>query len=239
LLQSGIVHYFKQQNQWALDFEGNYLNIVESILTAKRRGSRLRSGPELEICGYGCNDHFYESDTVEHSWDMVARLLEQNDILIDVGLPIMFKNCLYNCRLLFVNGKIIGIRPKISLANDGNYREARWFTAWKRGTVCQFTLPDKIQEITGQFSVPIGDIVLRTTDGITIGFESCEELFTPLASNCYHALLGTDLILNGSASHHEFMKLQKRVELILAVTKKNGGTYLYSNLLGCDGERLY
>lgn len=27
-------------------------------------------------------------------------------------------------------GKIIGIRPKIYLANDGNYREMRWFTPW-------------------------------------------------------------------------------------------------------------
>jgi NAD+ synthase (glutamine-hydrolysing) len=170
---------------------------------------------------------------------MVVLLLAQYDILIDVGMPLMFKNCLYNCRLVFLNGKIIGIRPKISLANDGNYREARWFTAWKRGVVAIFPLPDKIKEITGQSSVPIGDIILRTLDGITIGFESCEELFTPMPSNCYHAVFGTDFILNGSASHHEFMKLQKRVELISAVTKKNGGTYLYSNMMGCDGERLY
>ena len=27
-------------------------------------------------------------------------------------------------------GKIVGIRPKIYLANDGNYREMRWFTPW-------------------------------------------------------------------------------------------------------------
>ena len=25
------------------------------------------------------------------------------------------------------------IRPKSSLADDGNYREGRWFTAWKQG----------------------------------------------------------------------------------------------------------
>lgn len=222
-----------------MDFHGNYENIVESICLARSNGSKLRSGPELEICGYGCNDHFYEPDTVEHSWEMVVLLLAQNDILIDVGLPVMFKNCLYNCRLIFVNGKIVGIRPKISLANDGNYREARWFTAWKRGVVTEFTLPDKIRKVTGQISVPIGDITLRTADGITIGFESCEELFTPFASNVYHAVSGIDIILNGSASHHELMKLQKRVELISAVTKKNGGIYLYSNLLGCDGERVY
>ena len=29
---------------------------------------RLQVGPELEIPGYGCEDHFMEHDTVEHSW---------------------------------------------------------------------------------------------------------------------------------------------------------------------------
>ncbi|KAL5056110.1 hypothetical protein RYX36_036792, partial [Vicia faba] len=28
--------------------------------------------------------------------------------------------------------KIIMIRPKMWLANDGNYRELQWFTAWKQ-----------------------------------------------------------------------------------------------------------
>ena len=26
-------------------------------------------GPELEIPGYGCEDHFFELDTVDHSWE--------------------------------------------------------------------------------------------------------------------------------------------------------------------------
>ena len=29
-------------------------------------------GPELEIPGYGCEDHFLEQDTIEHSWECVA-----------------------------------------------------------------------------------------------------------------------------------------------------------------------
>ena len=28
-------------------------------------------GPELEIPGYGCEDHFLEQDTIEHSWECV------------------------------------------------------------------------------------------------------------------------------------------------------------------------
>jgi hypothetical protein len=29
-------------------------------------------GPELEIPGYGCEDHFLELDTIEHSWECLA-----------------------------------------------------------------------------------------------------------------------------------------------------------------------
>lgn len=32
----------------------------------------VQVGPELEVCGYGCEDHFNELDTVEHSWEVLA-----------------------------------------------------------------------------------------------------------------------------------------------------------------------
>lgn len=45
-------------------------------------------------------------------------------------MPVYHKNALYNCRILCHNKKIILIRPKIHLADDGNYREPRYFTSW-------------------------------------------------------------------------------------------------------------
>jgi NAD+ synthase (glutamine-hydrolysing) len=36
-------------NQWALDFEGNLERILESIRIAKKKGAKLRVGPELEV----------------------------------------------------------------------------------------------------------------------------------------------------------------------------------------------
>jgi NAD+ synthase (glutamine-hydrolysing) len=54
-------------NQWAMDFDGNLKRIKESIRMAKDRGALLRVGPELEITGYGCEDHFLEPDTCTHA----------------------------------------------------------------------------------------------------------------------------------------------------------------------------
>lgn len=76
-------------NQWALDFEGNAERIIESIRIAKERGATLRVGPELEITGYGCLDHFLEGDTYLHSWEMLVKILKHEDcqdILLDIGM---------------------------------------------------------------------------------------------------------------------------------------------------------
>ena len=46
-------------NQWALDFKGNLARIEASIVEAKARGCTFRTGPDLEITGYGCEDYFH------------------------------------------------------------------------------------------------------------------------------------------------------------------------------------
>ena len=121
-----------------MDFDGNLQRILESIKIAREKGARYRLGPELEIPGYGCNDHFLESDTFLHSWEVLACLLENpicRDILIDVGMPVMHKNVRYNCRIIFFNKRILLIRPKMVLATNLNYRERRFFTPWPRVSV--------------------------------------------------------------------------------------------------------
>lgn len=140
-------------NQWALDFEGNTRRIIESIQKAKAEGATLRVGPELEITGYGCLDHFLESDLFLHSWEMLAKILIHEacqDIFLDIGMPVMHRNVRYNCRVLCYNKQILLIRPKIWLANDGNYREMRYFTPWSRPRyVEEYYLPRIIQIIVG------------------------------------------------------------------------------------------
>lgn len=229
-------------NQWALDFTGNYHRILRSIKESKAAGSKYRVGPELEICGYGCQDHFYEMDTFLHSWQVFAQLAADKDlhnILIDLGMPIMHNGVAYNCRVFLLNSKIVLIRPKMALANDDNYRETRYFTAWtKRKQTVDFFLPDFIQAVTGQLSVPFGDGIVQTKEA-TIGSEICEEIWTPLSSHVDMALAGVDIISNASGSHHMLRKQYLRVELIKNATTKCGGIYLFANQIGCDGDRLY
>jgi len=80
-------------NNWSLDFVHNWDNIMDSIRTAKLKGAWLRVGPELEVAGYMCEDHFLEPDTVLHSWQVMKEILESDvtdGIICDIGMPIYF-----------------------------------------------------------------------------------------------------------------------------------------------------
>ncbi|TVY16505.1 putative glutamine-dependent NAD(+) synthetase, partial [Lachnellula arida] len=77
-----------------------------------------------------CLDHFLESDTDKHAWESLVSLLQNpvcNDILLDFGMPVVHKNVKYNARIITFNQEILLIRPKLHLANDGNYREMRYY----------------------------------------------------------------------------------------------------------------
>lgn len=44
-------------------------------------------------------------------------------MVCDVGMPVMHRGVRYNCRVLLLNRRVLLIRPKLHLANDGNYRQ--------------------------------------------------------------------------------------------------------------------
>ena len=229
-------------NQWSLDFDGNLDRILQSIQIAKEQDATYRLGPELEVTGYSCEDAFLEEDTFLHAWEVMAEILSSDateGILCDIGMPISHKNVSYNCRVLVLNQQILMIRPKIFLANDGNYRETRWFSAWSQErSIEPFSLPEKIRELNQQNTAPIGIAAIATRD-TTVASETCEELFTPKSPHIGFGLDGIEIITNGSGSHHQLRKLNERIDLIRGATAKGGGVYLYANQQGCDGSRLY
>ncbi|XP_050228166.1 glutamine-dependent NAD(+) synthetase [Mercurialis annua] len=229
-------------NQWSMDFKFNLNTIKESITKAKQAGAAIRLGPELEITGYGCEDHFLEIDTVYHSWECLKELLLgdwTDGLLCSFGMPVLKGSERYNCQILCLNRKILMIRPKMWLANDGNYRELRWFTAWKQSEqLVDFLLPSDVSKAINQVSVPFGYGFLQFLD-TAVAAEVCEELFTPVPPHAELALNGVEVFMNASGSHHQLRKLDLRLRSFIGATSGRGGVYMYSNHQGCDGGRLY
>ncbi|KAL3108183.1 hypothetical protein niasHT_016374 [Heterodera trifolii] len=230
-------------NQWALDFAGNKRRILKTCHEAFKMNASVRLGPELEITGYNCLDHFYELDTEQHSWEILREIVEESrklhNMLIITGMPIRHNLGLYNCMVAVANGQIVFIYPKTILANDDVYREGRWFVAWQHKN--EF-VNYQIKEEFGfsQRTVPFGTSVLESADGVRLGMEMCEEMWAPFGPSQRLALQGVDIICNSSGSHHVLGKSRMRInQLVLGATAKLGGTYLYANHRGMDGERVF
>uniref|UniRef100_A0A915LD93 Glutamine-dependent NAD(+) synthetase n=1 Tax=Meloidogyne javanica TaxID=6303 RepID=A0A915LD93_MELJA len=210
---------------------------------AYEKGSKIRLGPELEIPGYNCLDHFHELDTELHSWEILKEIVDESikmpDLLIITGMPIRYRLGLYNCMVSLANGRLIFVYPKTVLANDDIYREGRWFVSW----VHKNKIVDlKLNPDFGFFqeTVPFGNGFIESKDGVKIGFEMCEEMWTARSPSNDLALQGVEIICNSSGSHHVLGKSYKRIkQLVLGITSKLGGVYMYSNHRGMDGERVY
>ncbi|KAE9451084.1 hypothetical protein C3L33_16995, partial [Rhododendron williamsianum] len=170
-------------NQWAMDFDCNLNNIKESITRAKQSGAAIRLGPELEITGYGCEDHFLELDTVlTRKWECLKDILLgdwTDGILCSFGMPV-------------IRG------------------ELRWFTAWKHKELVDFQLPSEISTALSQQTVPFGYGYIQFLD-TAVAAEVCEELFTPIPPHAELALNGVEVFMNASGSHHQLRKLDLRL----------------------------
>ena len=217
-------------NQTPMDWEGNERRILACIEDARREGAELLLLPELCVTGYGCEDMFFAADLQERALAQLMRLAPHTKgLLVSVGLPLMYRNALYNTAALLADGKLMGFAAKQNLAGDGVYYEPRWFAPWPEGEVRSVTIEGA--------DYPVGDLVFECND-VRIGFEICEDGWAASRPGAGHARLGVDLVLNPSASHFAFGKQEVRKRLVLEASRAFGATYLYTNLLGNESGRL-
>ena len=217
-------------NQTPLAWEGNFANIREAIRQAKKAHAQIVCLPELCVTGYGCEDAFHSAGIVEEALDYGIRVArEASGIVVAFGMPLSVSGAVYNVAALAVGGKIVGFAAKQNLAGDGIHYEPRWFKPWPRGVVSSVT-------VRGQ-KVPVGDLSF-SLDGISVGFEICEDAWVADRPGRRLARRGVDLILNPSASHFAFGKQEVRKRLAVEGSRAFGVGYVYANLLGCEAGRL-
>lgn len=53
------------------------------------------------------------------------------------------------------------------------------------------------------------------------------------------SLDGVEIIVNSSGSYMELRKAYVSFDLVESASAKAGGCYMFSNLRGCDGQRVY
>lgn len=217
-------------NQTPLDWEGNFQRILQAIEQARQAQVTILCLPELCITGYGCEDAFYANNTHEKALEYLLKILPYTkQMVVSVGLPLMVQNRLFNCAALIADGEILGFVAKKFLAGNGIHYEPRWFKAWTQQGYALIGLAGKTYKV-GDLHFNVG--------GVKIGFEICEDAW--VANRPGRALYhyGIDVILNPSASHFAFGKLEVRKRFVLEGSRAFGVSYIYANLLGNESGRV-
>jgi len=195
-------------NQTPLDWEHNKNNILQAIETARSDKVSIICLPELCISGYGCEDTFLAPGTLTQSLQSLHDIapLTQN-MIVAVGLPLLYQNRVYNTAALLVNGTIGGFVAKRFLPSDGIHYEPRWFHRWPQSVQAEI-------EISGQ-----------------------QEAWVANRPGIQLAEKGIDIILNPSASHFAFEKHRLRARFVLEGSRAFSVSYVYTNLLGNEAGR--
>lgn len=217
-------------NQTPLDWGHNEFNILAAIEEARQQDVTLLGCPELCITGYGCEDMFFSVTTCQMALTVLARLaLATKGMIVAVGLPILYRDGLYNTACLLVDGKISGFVCKQHLASTGIHYEPRWFKAWPAGMVGEV--------MVGEETYPIGDLIFDFHH-FRLGFEICEDAWAVVRTGVSLARRGVDIILNPSASHFAFGKSEIRKRFVQEGARAFNVAYIYANLLGNEAGRV-
>ena len=224
-------------NQTPRDWEGNKARIIEAIRMASNQEVSLLCLPEMCITGYGMEDDYFCADVPSRAMKKLKEIISGNEnltnMVVCVGLPVRHNNTLYNAVATVVAGKIYGFTCKQHLAGDGIHYENRWFKAWPSG------VSDYLELETNRSSYNIGDVFFNI-GGVKIGYEICEDAWVAGRPGVSLAAKGVDIILNPSASHFSFGKLETRKNFVVDGSRAFNCSYIYANLLGNEaGRALY
>ena len=204
------------------DCKANAEAINRMTAEAVERGASIVVFPELSITGYTCGDLFLQSRLLEAGDEALAQLLvTPYPIVSIVGMPIYYKNNLYNCAVVIANGKIQGIVPKSYIPNYSEFYESRWFTEGRDIRNTEIT-------ICGE-RVRFGADLLFKVHGVRFGVEICEDLWVPAPPSSDMALAGATLIFNLSATPEILGKHKYLRSLIKQQSARTICGYVYSS----------
>jgi NAD+ synthase (glutamine-hydrolysing) len=218
-------------NQTPIDWNNNTGNILAAIDAARKENIDILCFPEMSITGYGSEDLFLSEWVPQRSWEELKKIKESCiNITVAVGLPVRIGDLTYNGACVIHNQKILGITLKQNLARDGVHYEPRWFNPWKPGEIAEL---EKDGEV-----IPVGDVIYQS-NGISFGFEICEDAWRKDRAGYALSKKGVDLILNPSASHFAFGKSELREQqVVIEGSGKFNCAYVFVNLLGNEAGRM-
>ncbi len=211
------------------DCDYNAEQTFTMMRSAEQAGAKVLVLPELGLTGYTCGDLFYQDALLRGAEQALATVLEATrnlEVVTAVGLPVRVKERLYNCAAIIQKGVILGLVPKVHLPNYGEFYEKRQFTPGPEDWGTYVPLCGQDDEIYFK----AGQIFrCENIPELTLGFEICEDLWSPEAPSIQMAQAGATIIGNLSASNDLIGKDAYRRQLVTMQSAKLLCGYLYAS----------
>ncbi len=206
------------------DCDYNISQIKQLIDEAVKQKTQFITFPELSITGYTCADLFLQTVLQRKAFDALMELADymkdKKSLIAIVGLPLLFKNRLYNVAAAISSEGIIGFVPKQEIPNHNEFNEKRWFTSG-------VDLNDEIIE-TSVGHHPFSSNLIFETQHAKFGVEIGEDLWTPAPPSSLLSLEGVDIIFNLSASSEAVGKHSYRKSLVVNQSARCNAAYVYA-----------
>lgn len=200
--------------------------IIAQAREAYEHKSQVVVFSELTLTGYTIEDLFFQKRVLNESKIQLAHVLEATqdmDMVIVIGMPLDYKNKLYNVAVVMHAGEILGVVPKTYLPNYHEFYEARHFASGAE--VCDdIMLCDQ--------EVPFGPELIFSDENhpwLKMGVEICEDVWAPATPSTKLCTNGATLIVNPSASNNLTSKSDYRRLLISATSARLVCGYAYCN----------
>ena len=99
---------------------------------AARRGVEIVAFPELGVTAYTCGDLLLQQtllDAADEALERLVRATRKLPLTLIAGAPLRHGSTLYNCAVVFTQGKVLGVVPKTYIPDYGEFYENRWFAS--------------------------------------------------------------------------------------------------------------
>ena len=189
---------------------------------AARRGVEIAAFPELGVTAYTCGDLVLQPtllDAADEALERLVRATRKLPLTLIAGVPLRHGSGLYNCAVVFTQGKVLGVVPKTYVPNYGEFYENRWFASGAG-------ISDEHIVVAGQ-QADFGADLTFEVNGAEFGIEICEDLWTAVPPSSQLALNGAKVIFNLSASPEAAGKHAYLRQLVAQQSARAIAAYVY------------
>ncbi|HCC23876.1 TPA: NAD(+) synthase [Candidatus Falkowbacteria bacterium] len=192
--------------------------------------------PEMTIAGYYPEDLNQWPGFVSAQWVELQHFMFKTDAfafptVFVLGLTIHDKGTLYNVAAVVWCGRLLGLVPKMNLANENVFHEARVLEAG-------YELQNDVVGSDDELRAPFGNLIFKFPFG-TIAPEVCEDVWSGIGPMIKRTQHGADIVINLSASPFRVGVNETRRQMLSTRSADNQTVLVYCNLLGGNDSLVY